>query len=212
MDGGGIGFEEFHDCLQTLARINVLTLAYRPTLRWLRQFRGEGLTLLDAGSGGGDMLRKIAGRMPGFTLRGLDLNPWSKKSAESLPFAGIRHDTGDIFDIGPSENIDLIISSLFTHHLTEEQLVNFLRWMEKTATRGWFVNDLHRHWLPYHFIKHAVKISRNRLIRHDAPVSVARAFTRSDWQRLLAAAGLAPGAVSISWCFPFRYCLSRVKA
>ena len=42
-------------------------------------------------------------------------------------------------------------------------------------------------------------------VRHDAPVSVARAFTREDWDRLLVQAGLDPAKVSVEWFFPFRY-------
>ena len=36
MDMPGISFEEFHQCMQELEMINHLTLAYRPTLSWMR--------------------------------------------------------------------------------------------------------------------------------------------------------------------------------
>ncbi len=208
MDGGGISFAEFHDCLQTLARINTLTLAYRPTLDWLGKFSGEKLRLLDAGSGGGDMLRHIRRKFADFKLTGVDLNPWSKKSAELSAATGIDYQTANIFDVAPGE-VDIIISSLFAHHLTDAQLIDFLRWMEKTANRGWLINDLHRHWLPYWFIKYAVLLSRNRLIRHDAPVSVARAFTAADWHEKLRQAGIT--GAKVSWFFPFRLCVSKVR-
>jgi hypothetical protein len=42
----------------------------------------------------------------------------------------------------------VIVSSHFAHHLSDADLVRFLRWMEGAARLGWFVNDLHRHWLP----------------------------------------------------------------
>jgi hypothetical protein len=51
----------------------------------------------------------------------------------------------------------------------------------------------------------------NRLVVHDAPVSVARAFTRRDWCGVLAAAGLAGEAVAVEWYLPFRYGVGRVK-
>ena len=35
MDSATVGFPEFHQCLRQLTIVNVLTLAYRPTLRWL---------------------------------------------------------------------------------------------------------------------------------------------------------------------------------
>jgi hypothetical protein len=48
-------------------------------------------------------------------------------------------------------------------------------------------------------------------VRHDAPLSVARAFDRRDWVRLLQAADLAPPAATIRWRFPFRFAVGRIK-
>ena len=61
MDEEDISFEEFHDCLIGLERINHLTLAYRPTLQWLRPWveNSERLFVLDVARGGGDMLSLI---------------------------------------------------------------------------------------------------------------------------------------------------------
>ncbi|HSX86059.1 MAG TPA: methyltransferase domain-containing protein [Cellvibrio sp.] len=231
MDEENISFEEFHDCLIGLERINHLTLAYRPTLQWLRPFlkTSERLYILDAATGGGDMLRKIARNWPATfsaneacRMVGVDLNPWSKRSAEyasdsfamsspAIPSSVITYATANIFEFEPDQPIDIVISSLFTHHLTDVQIVDFLRWMDSRVRKGWFINDLHRHPIPYYFIKGATTLfSRNRLIRNDAAVSVARAFTVADWQRLVHEAGLT-GRVRIQWFFPFRLCLSCNK-
>lgn len=222
MDEEAITFGEFHNCLQELEIINHLTLAYRPTLRWLRPKLKdkEPLTILDAGSGGGDMLRRIEGRLSEpsgvhvpVELIGVDLNAWSKKSAEfCAPHSRVRHETANIFSFEPHKPVDLIICSLFTHHLDDEQLVNFLRWMDGRARKGWFINDLHRHSVPYYFIKLATRLfSRNRLIRNDAAVSVARSFKIRDWRRLLRDAGIGERA-RIRWFFPFRLCVSCDKS
>jgi 2-polyprenyl-3-methyl-5-hydroxy-6-metoxy-1,4-benzoquinol methylase len=217
MDGAGIAFAEFHHCLRGLETINRLTLAYRPTLKWLRAMlkHGERLSILDAGCGGGDMLRRVAAlarrRRCDVSLLGVDMNPWSKQSAELAPARGIRYETADIFSIKPDTPIDIIICSLFTHHLDDVELLAFLRWLDRSAVKGWFINDLHRHPLPYYFIKYATRIfSGNRLIRHDAAVSVARSFTAADWRRLLASAGTS-GRLKVEWFFPFRLCVSCLK-
>jgi len=219
MDTEIVSFEQFCQCLRELEVINCWTLAYRPTLSWLKRIsRNKQLKVIqDVGSGGGDILRRIiryrAGYTHGTKLIGIDLNPWSKKAADAwshhLP---IVFETGDIFDFQPEQNADVIISSLFTHHLNDEELVRFLTWMELHSTVGWFINDLHRHWLPYYFIKATTQLlSRNRFIKHDAAVSVCRAFTRADWLRLLASAGISAESVRIKWHFPFRYCVERLK-
>ncbi len=44
------------------------------------------------------------------------------------------------------------------------------------------------------------------MVVHDSTVSVARAFTRADWRRLAAEAGIAP---RVAWQFPFRWAVSR---
>ncbi|MGQ9426406.1 methyltransferase domain-containing protein [Gilvimarinus sp. F26214L] len=219
MDDASISFDEFHHCLRSLETINHLTLAYRPTLRWLRPWlrTGQPLRVLDVGSGGGDMLRQIESqaRKEGHSqvdLVGVDLNPWSRRSALlSEADSQIRYLTGNVLDFEPDVPVDLVISSLFTHHLSDPQVVDFLRWMHGRARKGWFINDLHRHPLPYYFIRSATALlSRNRLIRNDAAVSVARSFTREDWQQLLQRAGI-DGDIRIQWHFPFRICLSCVK-
>jgi hypothetical protein len=84
--------------------------------------------------------------------------------------------------------------------------------MEANARLGWFVNDLHRHPLPFHFFRHFSKIAGfHRFVQHDGPVSIARAFTPPDWRRLLAEAGVAPEAAEIEWRMPFRLTVQRLK-
>jgi 2-polyprenyl-3-methyl-5-hydroxy-6-metoxy-1,4-benzoquinol methylase len=223
MDTESVGFAEFHGCLQNLALINMLTLAYRPTLRWFDRILAEhnsrqSLTVFDIGCGGGDMMRQISkwakkkNRI--IELIGIDLNPWSKQSGElvtpkDMP---IRFETKNLFSLAPNRHADLIISSLFTHHLTNSELIRFIQWMDCHATRGWFINDLHRHPLPYFFIKYAVRwMFSNRVIRHDAPVSVARAFRASEWRELLRKAGIPAKRIRIAWFFPFRYSVACRK-
>lgn len=219
MDTERVTFEEFRECLQHLEMVNRWTFAYRPTLTWLdRLIRQNGqprypLSILDVGFGHGDMLRRIAhwAERRGMTmqLRGIDLSPWSARAAsDATPgHMPIRYETGDVFSYADEQPpVDLVISSLFTHHLADDELIRFLYWMTARARIGWFINDLHRHPVPYHVIRSVLRLLPvNRMVRHDAPVSVARAFTRQDWVRLLRGAGLSAGHARIEWFFPFRY-------
>ncbi len=224
MDTESVSFAEFQDCLHTLRTINIFTLAYRPTLRWFeRMMAGIGceqsISVIDIGCGGGDMLRRIwkwaRERHCDLELVGIDLNPWSKKSAELFTpkDAPIRFETANVFSLDSSRRADFIVSSLFAHHLTDGELITFIQWMDRHATRGWFINDLHRHPLPCFFIKYAVRLLfASRMIQHDAPVSVARAFTASEWRHLLGKAGIPEERTKIEWFFPFRYGVACRKA
>jgi SAM-dependent methyltransferase len=222
MDDASVTFEAFRNCLRDLEIVNHYTLAYRPTLHWLKRtlrtvISTDHISILDVGSGGGGMLRRIANwarkNDRQVELVGVDLNPWSKRSAEQLTpsDAPIRFETSDIFTFEPGA-IDFIISSSFTHHLADSEVARFLRWMDQHAVRGWFINDLHRHPLPSFVIRHATRLlGFDRMVRYDGPVSIARAFTASDWRRLLAAAGIPPERTRIDWFFPFRYCVAGWK-
>ncbi|MDR4305025.1 methyltransferase domain-containing protein [Chelatococcus sambhunathii] len=223
MDDHAVDYETFRGCLADLARVNAMTLAYRPTLAFLDRLRGERrlpegrpLTILDVGSGYGDTLRVIArwARRRGVpvALTGLDGNPWSARAAaEATPAdLAVSWVTSNVFE--SSERADVILSSLFTHHLDDRELARFLAWSEDAASVGWFVNDLRRSRFSHAGFALASRLLRmHPFVRHDGPVSIARAFVEADWRAALAGAGVPERDVEVRRWFPFRLCVSRVK-
>ncbi len=217
---GPCSYEEFRACLHDLARVNIRTLAYAPTLAFLDSLprRNEPLRIVDVGSGYGDMLRHIgrwaSEREIDVELTGVDLNPYSARAAGEVTAAerGINWITADIFDYKPAGGIDVVLSSLFTHHLRDPEIVRFLQWMEGTARLGWFVNDLHRNRLPYTGFRIWSRLAGwHKFVQSDGPISITRSFIRSDWKRLCAEAGLDLHDVRIRWHIPFRYCVGRKR-
>lgn len=218
MDAADLAPEIYAALIADLARVNTITLARPPTLRWLAAATRDiaAFSVVDVGFGHGDMLRAIAvwAQRAGKTARlvGVDLNPRSAPVARAAtdPALGIEYRTGDaaMLDFAP----DFIISSLVAHHMTEAELTGFLGWMEATATRGWLINDLHRHpiaWAGYRAL--AALMRWHPIVRHDGALSVRRAFGRDDWGRLLAAAGLAQLPVRVRWHLPFRWTVGRLR-
>jgi len=214
-------YTELRDCLRDLMRVNRTVLTYRPTLEWLGQFAGvtdDPLHIVDVGCGAGDMLRQIeqwaqVGEIP-VRLTGIDLNPHATRAAHefSQSDSAIEWVTADAYTYSPETEIDLVISSLFTHHLSDEEIVDFLWWMESVASRGWFVNDLRRGRAPYYAFTLLANVMRwHRFVRHDGPVSVRRSFTAEDWTRYLRDAGLSDADVAVYTRRPGRLCVSRVK-
>lgn len=216
MDDPSLDPKVYDEVLKGLGRVNGWTFAARPTLSFLdRATRGrEGFSLLDVGSGEGGMLRVIAkwARRRGLAARltGIDLNPKSEgvartRTPDDMPIA---YCTGDYCDLG---RFDFVISSLVAHHMTDGQLLDFLRWMESKSDRGWFVNDLHRHRFAYFGYPLLAALLRvHPIVREDGLLSIARSFRPGDWRSILAEAGVTD-AVRVRRHFPFRLCVERLR-
>jgi SAM-dependent methyltransferase len=217
--------EELRACLRDIARTNRWTIAYRPVLHWLDRManttpaRTEPLRILDVGCGYGDLLRKIErwakSRRIAVELTGLDLNPDAAAiAAEASPQPSrIEWVSADILSYAPLRPAHLVVSSLFTHHLAEDEIVRFLRWMEEHAMMGWFISDLSRAAIPYYFFRAFSKLARlHRFVQYDGPVSIARSFVAADWRSLCAAAGLEDRSVEITNYKPARLCVGRRKS
>jgi SAM-dependent methyltransferase len=211
-------FEDFRQCLVDLGQVNRLTLAYRPTLSFLDRVAAkrkdpQPLRIVDVGSGGGDLLRKIEiwarDRKLAVHLVGIDLNPYAARAAREFSTAHSNIDwvTGDAFSY--SHPIDIVVSSLFTHHLSEPEIVRFLAWSESVSRLGWFINDLAREPSPFHlFGLFARLMCWHRFVQHDGPVSFRRSFREPDWLRMAAAAGVT---VQLRRSFPARLCVECIK-
>jgi 2-polyprenyl-3-methyl-5-hydroxy-6-metoxy-1,4-benzoquinol methylase len=218
-------YEELRECLRDLEQVNGVTFGYRPTLQWLKQIMGRtdaesGLHIVDVGCGGGDMLRRIErwAAQKGFAVRltGIDVNPNAVRAAREFTPAGskIQWVAGEAFSFDATgDPIDMVISSLFTHHLTDDGILRFVEWMERVARRGWFVNDLYRSRTPYFAFKAlSMAVRWHRFVRHDGPVSFRRAFLPQEWRGYAESAGLSSSDVGIETHWPARLCVARVKA
>ena len=213
--------EVIEACLRDLARVNRWFGAYRPLLRWLDEMRpqtgSEPLRILDVGCGYGDGLRRIerwaSERGVAVELTGIDLNPDSIAiAAKSQSESRIRWVAGDVFAYRAPRPAHLIVSSLFTHHLGDSDVVRFVRWMEQNAEMGWFINDLSRAAVPYHLFRWFARLAGlHPFVQHDGPVSIARAFVPEEWRQLCARAGLTQGEFEVLSYKPARLCVSRRK-
>ncbi len=213
-------YEDFRQCLIDLRQVNRLTLSYRPTLAFLDALvaarPGQPLRIVDVGSGGGDMLRCVErwAKQRGIevVLTGIDLNPHAARAAREFTAttSAITWITGNAFAY--EEPVDVVLSSLFTHHLEAPEIVQFLEWSEAVAQRGWFVNDLCREAVPYKLFGWLAKAMRwHRFVQHDGPVSFRRSFREADWERMVREAGIAVADVQLVRWTPGRLCVERVK-
>jgi hypothetical protein len=145
-------------------------------------------------------------------LTGIDLNPYAARIARELTPAStaIEWITGDAFTF--ADPVDVVLSSLFTHHLEEAEIVRFLTWSEAVAQCGWFVNDLCREVVPYTLFGLLAKVVRwHRFVQHDGPVSFRRSFREEDWERMLREAQIPLRDVRLARWTPGRLCVGRLK-
>ena len=165
-------------------------------------------SVLDVACGSGELLRRIAD----FALKtkrkarlvGIDINDLSfstSPEAETDMFPEIGYLRGDAFRLPfPDGAFDYAISSLFFHHLKDEQIPCVLKEMARVARKEVFIIDLHRHPAAYYLYKlfcSAFRISP--LVRHDGALSVLRGFRPLELERLSEMSG-----VSVQRVAPFR--------
>lgn len=222
LDDAKLAPAELAPILRDLARFNGAMFGHWPGLAWLKRATrgvssGTRLTLLDVGCGYGDFLRAVRrfARKRELDLRliGVDLSSEVIEVAKAAtdPAEAIEYRVGDVFEMGAEEAPDFIVSSLVTHHMSDAQIEHFLRWMEKTARRGWFIYDLQRSIVPYHFIALSGALLRvHPVVVTDGRTSVARSLTRQEWRERIRAAGIGEDAVDLRW-FMFRFGIGRLK-
>ena len=210
LDRDDIPFDDIRQNMRELDIINTRLGGHAITLSGFKRLLNNRREVLvcEIGCGGGDNLAAILRwcRKKNITvqLMGIDINPdCVSVAADRLSSWGAQLLTSDykLVKFG-SAKPDIIFSSLFCHHFTDEQLTEMLQWMDKNARLGFFINDLHRHFLAYYSIKWITALfSKSYLVKNDAPLSVRRGFVRNEWKTLLHRAGIARGTLRWRWAF-----------
>ncbi|WP_042203189.1 methyltransferase domain-containing protein [Paenibacillus camerounensis] len=214
MDDFSMGGEELREALKHLRRLNRIFAAPGPTKDgveklWQAIGRPDKLTILDVGAGSGDVNVKLlqwADKL-GINLRItlVDMTEEACEEARKLfldePRVNVmRADLQELTDA----SADIVTGSQFVHHFDGEQLVDMVAHMRRASRYGVVINDIHRHAVSYTAVWVMTRIiSRNRYIRHDGPLSVAKGFKSEDWQELKHK--LQADAMTYTWKPLFRY-------
>jgi ubiquinone/menaquinone biosynthesis C-methylase UbiE len=193
---------EVEASLDDLARINRLLGGTQLTQRALGRLlsgRAAGpLTLLDAGSGGGDMATALAAwaRSQGFEPRviAVDASEAITALAAERVGDGVDPRVGDMLALDLDDgSVDVATCSLVVHHFEPPGALQALRELGRVARIGVVVNDLVRTRLGLLGAHTVIRVlTRNAITRHDAVLSVRRAYTRRELLELVHEAGLRP--------------------
>ena len=208
LDADDLPFEDIKICMKELNSINTLLGGHAITIKGINHFSEnikDKITICEIGCGGGDNLKAISKNYHNASFIGIDLKNTCINFAEKQ-YPELKADwiTSDYSKVSFITQPDVIFSSLFCHHFTDEQLVFMLQWMQSNSTKGFFINDLQRSPLAYYLIKVLTAIfSKSYMVKNDGPISVSRSFRKKDWQLLFSKAGI--NNYSIKWKWAFRY-------
>jgi 2-polyprenyl-3-methyl-5-hydroxy-6-metoxy-1,4-benzoquinol methylase len=201
--------------LKEISTINKLLGGDQVTIKGLKKLltdKNRKYTIIDIGCGDGGLLRRIWKwtNKIGYEVEilGIDIEEETirlakeiNKNVVGLNFQRISYE--EYFknlDLKP----DIIVSTLFCHHLDDDQLKEFLDMTAKNAKVGFIINDLHRHFLAYYSIKWLTALfSRSKFTKNDAPLSVERGFKKTELKSYLN--GIYSHKIDISWQWAFRY-------
>jgi len=218
MDQPNLDLRSHHEALAGLGRINALSGSARIVLPALfklaRRLGAAHLRVLDVASGGGDVpiqLWRLAGRRGlRLTMMGCDISPQAVDFAtarSATARAKVTFCTHDVLRDELPEGWDVVISSLFLHHLTHVEAVDVLGKMARASRQMLLINDLRRSAPGYWLAQVACRVlTRSPVVHNDGPSSVGAAFTLAEVRSLCNVARLNTATLEKRW--PFRFLLT----
>jgi ubiquinone/menaquinone biosynthesis C-methylase UbiE len=203
MDADNVDPHELQNALRFIRRINRFLRYNACVVNAVgERFEPTMTSVLDVGAGSGDLLVELHHKHPSLTLIGLDRHAATVSHGATLDAtqrAGVRFVRGDALALPFSDaSIDLVVSTMFLHHLPDEVAVAALAEMKRVARRGVIVADLLRRRRAYAWISLFTLFS-SPMIRHDARVSVAHAFTLEEARTLARQAGMDDAEVTTTF-------------
>lgn len=204
--------EEYSHCQKMLFYVNKMFGFLKSTEKKLQLFPSVS-SVLDVGCGAGLFILHLSQLFPSIHFHGIDISKeaiqlankelslWqATRNTKHVSF-GLSHHQHFDFSMHAA---DIILSTLMCHHLSDEELIEFLVNAFKAAGTAVILNDLHRHFLALGFYRLLSPVLfQSRLISHDGYISIKRGFLYTEWEHLLMKAGIKHYA--INWCFPFRW-------
>ena len=213
LDDPSIPFADIQQNMKELNTINTYLGGHDISIAGLKKIlenklQKNSITICEIGCGGGDNLKAI--------------DNWCKRNSIDVKFIGIDI-KAECIEFARQQYPELkaewmvadyklinfqqqkpgiIFSSLFCHHFINEPLITMMQWMKKNAAQGFFINDLHRHVLAWYSIRMITAFfSKSYLVKNDAPLSVARGFTKKEWVKIMTASGIKDYSIQWKWAF-----------
>lgn len=195
------GLERIHRCAGTVRRL------FGPIAEFASRQPAQPMKVLDIACGGGAVsvgLAKLAEKHQiRLQIDGCDL------SDEALAFAKQRSQKAgvsvnffraDVLSVALPTGYDCMVSSLFFHHLDDQDVVALLSSMQLAEPKLIVVSDLLRSRVGYALAWTACRVlTTSRVCRFDGPVSVQGSFSLDEILALAHRSGLNSASIRKYW-------------
>ena len=220
MDQPGLAPQEHRRALKALARVNRLSSSVAEIWRELRRLsrdfnRLEPLRVLDVACGGGDVAVRLAAqaRRLGFpiVIHGCDISETALSTAAELARRAhqdeMRFFRLDVLNEPIPHGYDVIMCSLFLHHLSDADGERVVKAMSLAAHKAVLIDDLLRTKLGYVLCWIGCRLlTRSPIVRVDGPLSIRAAYSLPELERLVVRCGLVGATIKRHW--PERFLLA----
>ena len=209
LDADDIPKEDLFQNLKELDTINALLGGYSISFNAFKKVltKNKNYTIVDIGSGGGDTLKRIYkwSREQNYSIKlfGIDLKQTCiDYSVSNKPNSEIKFICDDYKNISRHlPKIDIIHACLFCHHLTDEEIIELIRFTQANQSTL-IINDLERNAFAHYSIKLLTKLfSKSYLVKNDAPLSVLRGFKKKEWENIIKVSGVKNYSITYKWAF-----------
>ena len=222
MDQPGLDPRAHAQALAALRRINFLSGTAFQIARQIYKIAPpdlhQSIRIVDLACGSGDVLIQLTQRLrkkyEKVETLGIDMSPFAIAQAQSLAVQRKIQDVdfrvGEVLKDPLPTDCDIIISSLFLHHLETEKVQQLLHEAAQAARIGIVISDLKRTklgWLLAWIVARVITLSP--IVRYDGPISVQGAFSTSEIREIAENAGM--GNAYIGDCWPQRWMLRWSK-
>jgi 2-polyprenyl-3-methyl-5-hydroxy-6-metoxy-1,4-benzoquinol methylase len=205
---------EYEQCLYQLDRIGSYLGGDKASYETFGLMKSAPRSILDVGCGGGLFTIKLAKRFPNARVIGSDISKeaitFANKQLENLkvPLSNVEFIQQLKPEIPNIPKIDVITATLMCHHLTDNEVVRFLKSAYELAQKAVIINDLHRNPVAYYsFTAIAPLLFRNKLVLNDGPISILRGFSKQEWINYLKEANIPLKNCKLTWHWAFRWML-----
>ncbi len=201
MDDPDLDYESHVEALRGLEKLNRLSNTADSLWCEIKKLRAHALVrplrILDIATGGGDnvIALYLLAQSENFPVQitACDL------STDAIKYAAEKaKQNGAVIDFVAMNALealplgfDVIMTSLFTHHLDPPDVIKLLGNMRYSAGQLLLVNDLVRSEIAYALVWLATRMfSQSKIVQYDGPVSVNASFTAAEFKDMATQAGL----------------------